>query len=345
MRSSVSAMRRATNFSPIFAPLAASSRTRRPLQKVILDLIQDALFARLVGGWQQVAQFLKQAPLLARKLGRDVHIQMHIEVAAASALNARHAQAANAQPRAGLRPFRNLQRLNAVEGVQLDRSAESGLRDVDGKGAMQVVFLALENRVFGDFDDHVEIAGRTAVDSRLAFLRQAKLRPVVHARRNIHLEPSLAANVAFASAIPARPADNLSASAALRASPPDGKKGLLIEDLAAALAGGADDQSVFGLGAFAVAMMTLLHARNLDIGRQAAHGIFKSDLQIVAEILAALRAVAALRAPAPEEVAETEYVAENVAQVGKTGVEAAGPGGRGDALMAEAVIGGALLRI
>src|SRR5665213_2465263 len=55
---------------------------------------------------------------------------------------------------------------------------------------------------------------------------------------------------------------------------------------------------------------------------------------------------ALLRSPVTEHVAESEYIAQDVGQVGKAGgrIESAG-GSRGHALMAEAVIGGALLGV
>ena len=181
----------------------------------------------------------------------------------------------------------------------------------------------------------------------LAFLRQAHLGAVVHARGNVDLELALAAQIAFALALLAGPANDLAAPAALGAGAAHGKKRLLIDHFAAAAAGGASDQSVFRLGAFALAAAAFFQARNLNVGGQAAHRIFEADFQIVADIFAALGPVAALLARASaEHVAESEHVAEDVAQVGESGGRIEAVAGRGGhALMAEAVIRGALLRI
>ena len=103
-----------------------------------------------------------------------------------------------------------------------------------------------------------------------------------------------------------------------------------------------------GSAPFALAAAAFFQARNLDVDGQAAHGVFEIDLQVVANIVAALRARAALLGSpaAAEHVAESEHVAQDVGQVGEAGggIESIA-GGRGHALMAEAVIGGAFLGV
>ena len=58
--------------------------------------------------------------------------------------------------------------------------------------------------------------------------------------------------------------------------------------------------------------------RNLDVHRQAAHGILERDFEIVAEVLAALCPIAALARSATEHISESEHVAENIAQIRET---------------------------
>ena len=118
--------------------------------------------------------------------------------------------------RSGLRAFRNLDGLQAVESQNIDGRAQRGLGDVDRNGAMQIAFVALENGVFLDFEDHVQIAGRAAVSAGLAFIRQAQLGAVVDAGRNVDFQLRSRAQIAFALAFLARPANDLAASAALR---------------------------------------------------------------------------------------------------------------------------------
>ena len=172
--------------------------------------------------------------------------------------------------------------------------------------------------MLGDLQNHVQIAGRAAVRARLAFLRQTKLRAVVDARRNVDLQLALAPQIAVALAFLAGTAHDLAAAAALRAGPAHGKKRLLINHLAAAAAGGTGDQAVIRLRAFAVAAAALFEARHLNVDGQSAHRIFEPDFEIVADVFAALRAVAPLPRSAAEHVGEPEHVAQNIAQIGES---------------------------
>ena len=59
-------------------------------------------------------------------------------------------------------------------------------------------------------------------------------------------------------------------------------------------------------------------ARNLDLGRHSAHGIFEGQFEIVAQVVAAAAArVAPARSATAEQVAEAEEVAQNVAEIGE----------------------------
>ena len=108
----------------------------------------------------------------------------------------------------------------------------------------------------------------------------------------------------------------------------DRKEALLVDDFAAAVAGGAGAGSAAGFAAGALAAFAALHARHLDFGAHAEHGVLEADLQIVADVLAALRAsaLAAAAAGVAEQVAEAEEVAQDVAEIGEgLGVEAGRP--------------------
>ena len=91
-------------------------------------------------------------------------------------------------------------------------------------------------------------------------------------------------------------------------------------------------------------------ARDLDRGFRALRGLLERDLEVVAEVRAALRAAAPPAAAGAEQVAETEHVAEDVGEVAELRedrrVESGRPAaGAGDAGMAEAIIRGALLGV
>ncbi len=113
------------------------------------------------------------------------------------------------------------------------------------------------------------------------------------------------------------------------------------------MAHGTGGQAVVLLGPGSAALAALLEPRHLNIGAQAVHGVFQIDLEIVAEIFAALRARAPpAAASTAEQIAESEEVPENVAEIGECrGIEAAALAGAGEALMTVAVVHGPLLRI
>src|ERR1051325_6088153 len=205
---------------------------------------------------------------------------------------------------------------------------------------MEIILVALENRMLGDLEHNVQIAGRAAVDSGLSFLGEPQLRAVVDAGWNVDLELAFAVDVAFAFALFARTADDLATPSALRARPADREKRLLVDHLAAAAAHGTRDQAIFGFGAFASAAPALFKTRYLNIGGKAAHRVFEPDLEIVTDVLAALRAMAPLARSASENVTKTKNIAEDIAQIGETVKARAG-----NTLVAEAVVGCALLRI
>ena len=70
----------------------------------------------------------------------------------------------------------------------------------------------------------------------------------------------------------------------------------------------------------------------------------KADFEIVAHVFAALRAVAAL-ARSAEHVGESEHVAENIAEIGEARAVETLRRRALHALMSEAIVGGAFLRI
>ena len=78
--------------------------------------------------------------------------------------------------------FGNLELVRLAQGGHFDLAAERGLRHIQRDGAVQVVFLALEERVLLHLQEHVEIARGAAVAAGLAFARQAKAVAVVPRR-------------------------------------------------------------------------------------------------------------------------------------------------------------------
>ena len=274
-------------------------------------------------------------------------IQVNEKVTPSALIQLGNTQVFQAYAVPGLRAFGDLHGLQAVEGQQVYRRPQSGLADVDGHGAVQIELVTLKDGMFLDCEHYIQIARGAAVGARLAFLRQAHLRPVGDSSGNGDFQLAFTTQVAFALAFLAGTANDLASASALAATAANGKKGLLVENLAASTAGRACDQSVIGFRAFALAASALFHAGNLQVGRQASHGIFEADLQVITNVFAALSAGAALAAAtrSAEHIAETEHVAENIAQIGESaGIEPAAGSSR-NALMSETIVGRPLLAV
>src|SRR5262249_23105407 len=105
-------------------------------------------------------QLLVQLPLLRRQLARHDDLDRHELIAGAAALEPRHAiarQPEGTSARGGGRP---LHPHLAAEGGDLDRSAERRLGRGNRQAQVDVVALALEERMRGDGDAQVQVATR-----------------------------------------------------------------------------------------------------------------------------------------------------------------------------------------
>ena len=143
-----------------------------------------------------------------------------------------------------------------------------------------------------------------------------------------------------AAACPAWGLHDFAAAVTFRARLLDGEETLLHAHLAMAVAGRAFGRLGAGLGAAAVAGLAFLQRRDADLGFGAARGFLETDLEVVAQIGAAIDVGAS--APAAEDVAEdvTERIRES-AHARSTCARHR----RIDAGMAVLVIGGALGRV
>src|SRR5581483_269891 len=187
--------------------------------------------------------------------------------------------------------FGNLDLLQAIERKKINLCSERGLRDVNRNGAQQVIALALEDGMFLDLDDDVQVSRRTAVEARLSFVGQFEMSARIDARGNGDFELAFRSNVAFAAALRAGPAHDLTTAAALRASAANLQEALLVDHFAATVAHGAGHQSVHLLGTAAMAAGAEVHARDLNFYTHSANGLFERHLQVIAQIFAALGTV------------------------------------------------------
>src|SRR5580704_6352019 len=197
---------------------------------------------RLVLHFYRSAELFEEPALLAREFCWRENADVIIEVALAATAGVGETFAFQAKDGAALCAFGDFKSFFAVEPRDLELRAKSGLRDAQRDGAVQISPAALKEGMFLDLEDHVEIAWRAAVRSGFAFAGDAQARAGVHAGRNAQLDGFFALGAPLTVAIGATLANNLSRALACRARARDGKKTLLIGELAAAAAGlaGAD---------------------------------------------------------------------------------------------------------
>ena len=154
-----------------------------------------------------------------------------LEVLDAAAFEAKH--------RAVLGAGRDFDRDGRVQGGHFHLGAEGGLGEADGHFAKEVVAVALKNLMGLDMQNDVQIAGRAALDSRLAVAGGTEADAGVHAGGDFDGDLGGAFAAAAAAAGAARLVNNTSAPAAARAGLGDAEDAAGSDDLAAAVAGGA----------------------------------------------------------------------------------------------------------
>ena len=263
------------------------------------------------------------------------------EIARSLASHAFDALGAKAKHLAALRLGGHADLRRAVERRNGDLAAERGGADRDRHLAVQVVVIAGEDRVRLDVHLDVEIAGRAAVDARLAFAGEAHAVALVDARRNFDRQGFLQLDAAAARALCAGVRDDAARAVAARARLRDGEGALRDTHLACAAAGGAGRGLCAGTRSAALADVAGRHRRDANFRFKTVRGLLERDLEVVAQVRAAedRRAAAACAAEdLPEDVAED--VAE-AAHAGASGARRV----RIDARVAELVVRGALLRI
>src|SRR6185437_6958660 len=278
-------------------------RTRRVLAGVVA----------VEGGFQR----FQQLALLLRKTHRRLHHDPADQVAVPAAAHRLHTAAAQAELGAGLGFRWNADRYLAIQRRYRQLRAQRRLREADRQFAVEIVAVALEDRVLAHMHFHVQITcGRTRLTS-LALTAQADAIPVVDAFGNLHRQRAGLLDASLAVALPARFLDRLAGTAAMRARLLDGEDAVLHAHLAVAMAGLAlADLAVFRTTA--IAMMAVDLGRHLDLPADAEHGLFQIQLHDVAQVGATPRTSAA--AAAAKDVPEN--VAKNISHIAEAGATA-----------------------
>src|SRR5438046_5086108 len=177
---------------------------------------------------------------------------------------------------------------------------------------MQVAVVALEYRMRFQADDDVEIARRSAVQPPFALTGQANAIVPIDPCGDFYRQRLVPLDTASAAAGRAWFGYDLAAAVTLRAGLLDGKKTLRHAHLPLTVAGGAGLGLRSRLGARAVAGRALLQRGDADLGFGAAGRLFQRQLEVVAQIRAAIHAIAA--APSAARARAAENLAEDVAE-------------------------------
>src|SRR5262245_14461868 len=162
-------------------------------------------------------ELLEQPAPLVGEAARHGDVDEHALVAAAEALQHRHALAAQHAHVAWLRAGLERQLDGAVERLDADGRAERRLDDREVDLREDVVALAHEALVGTHAHEHVRVAGAAAERAGVALAGEADALAVVDAGRDVDVELARLECAARAVARLARVLDHLSAPTALRA--------------------------------------------------------------------------------------------------------------------------------
>ena len=254
------------------------------LPEDVFDLVKDRGVAvgRLVVNSDRVAELFHQFALLARQFRGRHHQDVVVQIAFAAAPRIGKSLALDAKDRAALRAFRNFQFFFPVQSRHLQFRAKRRLRNAHGDSAIQIRAAPLEERMFLDFQHHVQIAGRPAIWPGLSFAGDAQPRSGVHPRRNPQLDGLFAFQPSLPAALLAALFHNLARALACRARARDGEESLLVSQLSAAGARLASLNSRALFSAGAVAGFAEFLPRQLDLGGYAGGSFLKRERHVVA---------------------------------------------------------------
>src|SRR5690606_22167577 len=172
-----------------------------PLLEEILDPIHPAL-----GLWtvlrigEGLVEFAQHGLLLVSQAYRGLDRDMRVEVVGIGCTQARDPLAALPEGLAGLGSFRQVDLGSPREGGHPHFTAEGGGCHGNGDLAMEIVAIALEDRVLTDPDLDEEVSRRATVDARLAVAGRADPHPVLDAGGDVDLEGLLLLDASLARA-------------------------------------------------------------------------------------------------------------------------------------------------
>jgi hypothetical protein len=226
--------------------------------------------------------------------------------------------------------------------IRVERRRHHG----DRNAREDVGAVALEQLMRLDRQEDVEVPGRPATQPRLTFASEADARTILHTLRDVDRQRPLPRDAAGSRAVLARVLNGFSPALAIGTGPLDGEEALGRAHLAVAGAGRTGGRPRAGFGSGTAALLAGDAGRHTDLRRLAGVGLRQRDLEVVAQIRAALAPRAGARsAPAAHELAE-EIVEDVRHRRGEVRAEPAGsPTGPLECRVTELVVGGTLLRV
>src|ERR1035438_8728410 len=191
-------------------------------------------------------------------------------------------------------------------------------------GTLTVTVHRSEEGVSPGVQHHVEGAGRSTVNARLALARVQHACAFLDSRGNFDRDRALARDAAMASALRAGIDDQFARALAGAAGARYGEESLLITHLPASAAGSAGDGRLARGCAAAFAQVALFQSPHLHLLGNAKYGFLKLESDIFAQIGPALGARTAASLLPAKHVAKSEEVAEDVVEIVEhRGVESA----------------------
>jgi hypothetical protein len=166
---------------------------------------------------QRLVKLFEQLALVLCEFDRRLYRDVAVQVTGVTGTHTLDAFAAQTELLASLRTFWNVDGSFAIERGHINLSAQCGLAETDGHGAMQVVTITLENVVLLEANLNVQVTGRAAVGARFTVARAANAHAVVNARRDFDFECFLLFEFALATARRAGVGDDFAGAAAVRA--------------------------------------------------------------------------------------------------------------------------------
>jgi hypothetical protein len=180
---------------------------------------------------------------------------------------------------------------------------------------VQIIPLALKERVFLDVQHDVEVAGWPPVAAAFTESSKTYAGSVFHTFRNLRIDRSLLQNSAFALALRARVGNHAARTLACGTGTSDAEKALLITNLPLTGAGTASYWGFAGSGAGSPTLCTCLVMTNRHFGFSAEYRFLKFQIDVFSEISASLGTRTLAGVAASENVSNSEDVSEDIAKV------------------------------